>query len=46
MILKSLGYGHDQSAAAAAWQLKFEPAQKDGKPVSSLVIVEYGFLIR
>jgi TonB family protein len=31
-IIKSLGHGLDESAEQAATQIRFKPAQRDGKP--------------
>ena len=45
LLLKRLGHGLDEQAIAAARKIKFEPKQKDGKPVSTVVIIEYGFTI-
>lgn len=43
--LKGLGYGLDEQAIRAAKQIKFEPKMKDGKPVSTVITLEYGFQI-
>jgi len=43
LLLKRLGFGLDEEAMRAANQIRFEPATKDGKPVSKVVIFEYGF---
>lgn len=45
LVLKRLGYGLDEQAVHAARQIKFEPKMRDGKPVSTVVIFEYGFNI-
>lgn len=45
IVLKRLGYGLDENAIAAASAIKFEPKMIDGKPVSSVVPVTYGFHI-
>ena len=45
LVLKGLGYGLDQQALAAARKITFEPKIQDGKPVSSVKIVEYTFTI-
>ena len=42
-ILKSMPYGLNQKALEAAQQIKFDPALKDGKPVSQWVQIEYEF---
>lgn len=46
LILKGLGGGLNDAAVNAARQIKFEPARKDGKPISRIAIVEYTFDIR
>lgn len=43
LILKGLGGGLNENAVKAARQIKFEPAKKDGKPISQIKIVEYSF---
>lgn len=45
LILKRLGFGLDQQALAAANDIVFEPQKKDGKPVSTVKILEYTFTI-
>lgn len=45
LVLKSLGFGLDQSAIRAAQKIRFEPAQKDGKPVSVVKMVQYSFTL-
>lgn len=45
LVLKGLGGGLNENAVRAARQIKFEPAKKDGKPISQIKIVEYGFRI-
>jgi len=42
-ITKPLGLGLDENAVAAVSTWKFEPAQKDGKPVSVWIAVEVQF---
>ena len=42
-VLSRLGYGLDQQALAAVSRWHFEPALKDGQPVTSLVIIEVNF---
>jgi hypothetical protein len=37
--------GFYQNAAAAAKRIKFNPAQKDGKPVTTVIIVEYSYSV-
>ena len=41
--IKSASYGLTESAVAAARQLKFEPAMRDGQPVSQFVTLVYDF---
>ena len=43
--LNSLGYGLDEQALNAARQIKFEPAQENGQPVSVVKMVHYMFTI-
>lgn len=45
LIIKPLGYGLDEQAVRAARGIKFEPAIKDGKPISQVKVVEYSFAI-
>jgi len=45
LFLSRLGYGLDQEVLRAAQSIKFQPKQKDGKPVSTVVIREYTFSI-
>lgn len=45
MLIKRLGYGLDQQAIAAARGITFEPMKRDGKSVSTVKIIEYGFSI-
>jgi TonB family protein len=42
-ITKSLGHGLDEQALRAVQQWRFEPASKDGKPVSARIFVEVMF---
>lgn len=44
-LLKRLGYGLDERAIRAALAIKFKPAQKNGRPVSTFVQVNYSFFI-
>ncbi len=46
LVLKSLGGGLTENAVSAAKQLEFEPATKDGKPISQVRIIEYNFNVR
>lgn len=45
LIIKPLGYGLDEQAVRAAREIKFEPAVKDGKPISKVKFIEYSFTI-
>ena len=42
-VVRGLGYGLDQSAEAAARQIRFHPAQQDGQPVDFSAIVHITF---
>jgi TonB family protein len=42
-IVRGLGYGLDESAEAAARQIRFKPAQQDGQPVDSPAIAHITF---
>ncbi|HEX5703729.1 MAG TPA: energy transducer TonB [Pyrinomonadaceae bacterium] len=44
-VITGLPHGLSESAIAAARQIKFKPARKDGKPVSVWVEVEYQFQV-
>jgi TonB family protein len=44
-VITGLPHGLTESAIAAARQIKFKPARKDGKPVSVWVEVEYQFQV-
>lgn len=44
-ISKSLPDGLTEQAIRAAQQIRFEPAEKDGKPVSVVISIEYNFSI-
>lgn len=39
-------FGLDDQAVAAAWQWRFRPATKDGKPVAISVAIELSFLLK
>jgi TonB family protein len=43
LVLQSPGYGLTENAINAARQIRFEPAIKDGKPVSTVLRIEYNF---
>jgi TonB family protein len=45
IVLKRLGYGLDENAIASASAIKFDPKMVDGKPVSTVMIMEYSFHI-
>jgi TonB family protein len=42
-IMKGSGCSYDNEAVKVAHKLKFEPAEKDGQPVSQYLIVEYEY---
>jgi TonB family protein len=42
-VVQGLGHGLDQSAEAAAREIRFKPAQQDGQPVDSTAIVHIVF---
>lgn len=41
--IKSLGHGLTESAIEAARRIRFEPAEREGQPVSQFVTLVYGF---
>lgn len=45
LVLKPLSHGLNEEAVRAARAMKFEPATKDGKPISAVKVVEYSFSI-
>jgi TonB family protein len=45
LLLKRLGFGLDQQAIDAAKEIRFEPKMKDGKPVPTVITIEYSFTI-
>ncbi|MBA2340420.1 MAG: TonB family protein [Pyrinomonadaceae bacterium] len=45
LVVKPLSHGLTESAVAAARRIKFEPATKDGRPVSQFVTLEYTFSV-
>lgn len=45
IVLNGLGYGLDREAIRAAKNIRFEPARKDGKPISVVKMVQYNFSI-
>ena len=44
-VVKGLPDGLTEKAVAAARRIRFTPAQKDGRPVSQYVVLEYNFII-
>ena len=44
-VVQGLGYGLDNSAEAAARQIRFRPAQQEGQPVDSNAIVHITFAL-
>ena len=44
-VVKTLPHGLTGKSLAAARQMRFEPAQKDGRAVSQYVVLEYNFNI-
>jgi TonB family protein len=45
LVLKPLGFGLDQEAIRAVQKIKFEPVQKNGKPVAVVKTVQYKFTL-
>src|SRR3989442_10294052 len=45
-VVRSLGYGMDESAIAALERWRFNPARKDGVPVNVSLNVEFNFNLR
>lgn len=45
LVTKRLGFGLDEQVLRAARGIKFMPASQDGKPVSVVKTIEYGFSI-
>lgn len=41
--IRGLGYGLTEAAVKAAQQIKFEPAKEKGKPINSVITVDYKF---
>jgi hypothetical protein len=41
--VSSLPYGLTESAIKAAYKIVFEPAKKDGQPVTSRIFIQYSF---
>ena len=44
-VIRPLPDGLTEKAISAARQIRFQPAQKDGRPVSQYVVIEYNFNI-
>ena len=44
-VVKGLPHGLTEKSIAAAAQIRFQPAQKDGRPVSQYVVLEYNYNI-
>jgi TonB family protein len=42
-VVRSLGYGLDESAVAALQQWMFAPGMKDGQPVNVAINIEVNF---
>jgi TonB family protein len=42
-VLRGLGHGLDEAAADAASRIRFKPAQRNGSPVDSTVVVHVLF---
>jgi hypothetical protein len=45
VVVQGLPHGLTESSVAAARQIRFEPAQKDGRVVSQYVVLEYNYNI-
>ncbi len=45
LVVRPLSHGLTEMAIAAARRIKFEPATKDGRPVSQFVTLEYSFSV-
>jgi protein TonB len=45
LLLKRLDPGLDRQAVEAAKKIRFEPKMKDGKPVPTVVTIDYSFSI-
>jgi len=43
LVTRALGYGLTTQAVKAARRIKFQPAVKDGEPVSMYINLEYNF---
>ncbi|HEU4578666.1 MAG TPA: TonB family protein, partial [Polyangiaceae bacterium] len=45
-VLQPAGHGFDEAAVSAARQFKFEPAQRNGKPVAARIPFRYSFTLK
>jgi TonB family protein len=45
LVIKPLGFGLDREAVRAVSNMKFEPAKRNGVPVSIVRVVEYSFTL-
>ncbi|MGI9056808.1 MAG: TonB family protein [Pyrinomonadaceae bacterium] len=45
LVIQTLGYGLDEQAVRAVKRIKFEPQTKDGKPVTVVKTVVFGFIV-
>lgn len=45
ILLNTLGHGLDEQAIKAAKDIKFQPATKNGAPVTDVKVIEYSFAI-
>ena len=45
LVIRALPFGLTEEAVRAAREIKFEPAMKDGQPVSQIVQIEYEFSV-
>jgi TonB family protein len=45
-VLQPAGHGFDEAAVAAARQFRFEPAQRDGKPIAARIPFRYSFTLK
>lgn len=45
LVIKPLSHGLSEQATRAARSIKFQPATRNGKPISTVLTLEYGFQI-
>lgn len=45
VVFQGLPHGLSENCLEAVKKIKFDPAQKDGKPVSVIAIIEYNFTV-